>query len=238
MSSIPNESVALILVDPPYGSTKCKWDEVIPMEKLWAQYERVLSPNGTVVIFGQEPFSSIVRTSRLNLYKYDLVWEKGEATGHLNAKRAPLRAHENIMVFQRKGAIYNPQKTTGHERKVSRRIDDTTSVYNKQSKATFYDSTERYPRSVMFFSKDKQKTGTLHPTQKPLALIEYLVKTYSNEDDVVLDSCLGSGTTGVAAKKLGRRFIGIELDAGYFAVAQNRILEEGVTDVDTPKKAA
>lgn len=222
MKTIPDGSVDMILCDLPYGCTACKWDAVIPFKPMWEQYARVIKKNGAVVLFGSEPFSSCLRLSNVTQYKYDWIWEKGEATGHLNAKKQPLRAHETISVFCQGQSVYNPQKTHGHERKVSAKGDQNTPIYGLQTRRVPYDSTSRYPRTVLRFSKDKQKIA-LHPTQKPVPLLEYLIRTYTNENETVFDNCMGSGSTGVAAMNLNRKFIGMELDAKYFEIAKQRI---------------
>ena len=228
MKSIPSGSIDSIITDPPYGTTACKWDSVINFDLMWEQLNRIIKPNGAIVLFGSEPFSSALRMSNIKNYKYDWIWEKPTATGHLNAKKQPMRAYENISVFYKSQPTYNPQKTTGHERKVSsadsKRNCKKTDVYGEH-RLTGYDSTERYPRNVITFSTDKQKSK-LHPTQKPVALMEYIIKTYTNEGETVLDFTMGSGSTGVAAKNLNRKFIGIEQDDNYFKVATERINKE------------
>lgn len=226
MDNIPDKSVDMILTDLPYGTTQCKWDSIIPFEPLWQQYNRIIKDNGAIVLFGTEPFSSHLRLSNLKNYKYDWIWDKVKGTGFLNAKKQPMRNHELISVFYKKQCTYNPQKTLGHVKKKSyRRKELQTDVYGEMKNDYTYESTERYPRSIQVFSTDTQKSS-LHPTQKPVALCEYMIKTYTNEGDLILDSCMGSGTTGVAAKNLGRRFIGIELDEKYFEIAKNRIIKE------------
>ena len=214
-----------IICDPPYGTTACKWDSVIPFDKMWERLNKLIKPNGAIVLFGSEPFSSALRMSNIKNYKYDWVWEKTTATGHLNAKKMPMKANEVISVFYKKQPVYNPQKTTGHKRKVStaehKRNSVKTEVYRAHG-PTSYDSTERYPRTVIKFKTDKQKSA-IHPTQKPVALMEYLISTYTNENELVLDFTMGSGSTGVACKNLNRDFIGIELDKGYYDIAVDRI---------------
>jgi len=223
MQHIPDCSVDMILSDLPYGTTQCKWDSVIPFDVLWLQYERVIKENGAIVLFGAEPFSSHLRLSNIKLFKYDWIWDKVKGTGFLNAKKQPMRGHEIISVFYKKQCTYNPQKTLGHKNKKSFRAAHLqTDAYGKMNNDNLYESTERYPRSIQEFSTDTQKS-CLHPTQKPLALMEYLIKTYTNERETVLDSCMGSGTTGVACKNLNREFIGIEKDEKYFLIAQDRI---------------
>jgi len=228
MKRIPDKSIDMILCDLPYGTTACKWDTIIPFEPLWEQYKRIIKDNGAIVLTASQPFTSALIMSNMKMFKYEWIWEKTQATGHLDAKRKPMKAHENILVFYNKQPIYNFQKTQGHKRKVSlaRHKEKTeknqAEIYHKADKFTDYDTTERYPRSVLVFPSDKQKCS-LHPTQKPVALMEYLIKTYTNEGDTVLDNCMGSGTTGVACKNLNRNFIGIELDETYFQIAKERI---------------
>lgn len=226
MKDIPDESIDMILCDLPYGITaRNKWDIVIPFNKLWEQYNRVIKNNGAIVLFGSGMFTSSLMQSNPKMWRYNLIWHKTTPTGFLNANRMPLRAHEDIVVFYKSLPIYNPQKTKGHERKVSKAEHKTNSKktddYGEHGLTT-YDSTERYPTSVLTFSTDKQKAA-LHPTQKPVALLEYLIKTYTNESMTVLDNCMGSGSTGVACKNLNRNFIGIELDETYFNIAKERI---------------
>lgn len=221
---ISDKSIDMILCDLPYGTTQCKWDSIIPFEPLWEQYERVIKDNGAIVLFGCEPFSSHLRLSNLKIYKYDWVWDKVKGTGFLNAKRQPMRNHEFVCVFYKKQCTYNPQKTMGHNRKQSYRSKDLqTDVYGEMKNDYTYDSTERYPRSIQVFSTDTQNSS-LHPTQKPVALCEYLIKTYTNEGETVLDNCMGSGTTAVAAINTNRNYIGFELDKDYFDIANKRIL--------------
>lgn len=228
MKFIDDDSVDMVLCDLPYGVTKNKWDRVIDLDRLWAEYERVTKDNGAIVLFGQDKFSAKLMLSNLRLHRYNLIWEKTTPTGHLNAKKMPLRIHEDILVFYKKLPTYNPQKTTGHERKVStanhKRNSKKTSNYG-ENELTNYDSTERYPKSVLKFATDKQKVA-LHPTQKPLALIEYLIATYSNEGDTILDNCAGSGTTGLASKNLNRNYIMIENDEVYYKICIDRVDEK------------
>lgn len=231
MQSIPNASVDLVLADLPYGTTQCAWDVVIPFEPLWEQYLRIAKPEAAIVLCAAQPFTSMLVASNPGIYKYEWIWEKGAATGFLNAKKQPLRAHESAQVFYRKQPTYNPQMTTGHERKTSKRKSVESECYGKALQLTEYDSTERYPRSVQFFSSDKQ-TASFHPTQKPVSWMRFLIATYTNAGQVVLDNTMGSGTTGVAAVQLGRRFIGIEKDTdengnplGYLDIARQRIDE-------------
>lgn len=219
----------MILCDLPqlYGTTRNKWDSIIPLDLLWEQYERIIKDNGAIVLTAQTPFDKVLGCSNLSLLRYEWIWEKTSATGHLNAKKMPMKAHENILVFYKKMPTYNYQKTYGHQRKISKaehKVNCNLSENYNEYKLTSYDSTERYPRSVQKFSSDKQKSK-LHPTQKPVALFEYLIKTYTNEGDLVLDNCIGSGTTAVAAINTGRNFIGIEKEEEYFNIASERISE-------------
>ena len=224
MKDIPDGSIDMILCDLPYGTTQCKWDIIIPFEPLWEQYNRIIKNNGAIVLFGTEPFSSTLRLSNLKNYKYDWIWDKVKGTGFLNAKRQPMRNHELLSVFYKKQCLYNPQKTFGHKLKKSYRSKELqTDVYGEMKNDYTYESTERYPRSIQVFSTDTQNSS-LHPTQKPVALCEYMIKTYTNENEIVLDNCLGSGSTGIAAINLNRKFIGMELDNTYFNIAKERII--------------
>lgn len=227
MKLIDDATIDLIICDLPYGVTKNKWDSVIDLKMLWGEYERVIKTNGAIVLFGQDKFSARLMLSNEKLHRYNLIWEKTTPTGHLNAKKMPLRSHEDILVFYKKLPTYNPQKTTGHKRKVStaqhKRGSKKTTNYGEHGLTT-YDSTERYPKSVLKFATDKQKVA-LHPTQKPLALMEYLIATYSNEGEIVLDNCAGSGTTGLAAKNLNRNYIMIENDETYYKTCIERVGE-------------
>ena len=225
MKEIESGSVDMILADPPYGTTACKWDSIIDLPLMWEQLKRIIKPNGAIVMTASQPFSSILTCSNLKMFRYSLVWEKTPATGHLNAKKMFMRAHEDILVFYKKPPTYNPEMTHGHQRKSSNNVDrgkKQSDVYGAQKSITSYSSTSRYPRSVIKTSTDKQRSK-LHPTQKPVALMEYLIKTYTNEGETVLDFTMGSGTTGAAAKNLNRDFIGIEMDEGYFEIAKERI---------------
>lgn len=226
LKSVPDSSIDLICADLPYGTTQCKWDTVIELNALWPELKRVTKERAAIILFAQTPFDKVLGSSNLPMLRYEWIWEKSNATGFFNANKMPLKAHENVLVFYKKLPTYNAQKTTGHKRRTAGRKEIGSEVYGKGIKKTKYDSTERYPRSVQVFPSDKQRKS-LHPTQKPEALLEYIVKTYSNEGDVVLDFCMGSGTAGAAAKKLNRRFIGFEKELKYFDIATARI--EGVT---------
>ncbi len=221
MPGLPAASVSMVLADLPYGTTNCAWDSELQLDRLWAEYRRLCT--GPVVLFAQTPFDKVLGASNLAELRYEWIWEKTNATGHLNANRAPLKAHENILVFSSRQTAYNPQKTSGHVRKTSKGGGRPSSVYREHATLERdYDSTERFPRSVLVFPSDKQRSK-LHPTQKPVALCEYLIRTYTSPGDTVLDNCMGSGTTGVACVNTGRGFIGIEKDPGYFAIAQERL---------------
>ncbi len=227
MKLISDKSIDMILCDLPYGTTKNKWDSIIPLDELWKEYNRIIKDNGAIVLTAQTPFDKVLGMSNLKMLKYEWIWEKTSATGHLNAKRMPMKAHENVLVFYKKLPTYNPIKTKDHVRKVSKsehKFNSKLSTnYNKHGFTT-YDSTERYPRSVQVFATDKQKEA-LHPTQKPVALFEYLIKTYSNEGEIVLDNCMGSGTTAVACENLNRQWIGFETESEYIEIANNRLKE-------------
>jgi site-specific DNA-methyltransferase (adenine-specific) len=224
MQRIEDKSIDMILCDLPYGTTQCKWDVIIPFEPLWQQYKRIIKPHGAIVLTGCEPFSSFLRLSNLKMYKYDWIWDKVKGTGFLNAKRQPMRNHELISIFYNGQCIYNPQMTHGHCRKQSYRAANLqTDVYGEMKNNYKYDSTERYPRSIQVFSTDTQNSS-LHPTQKPVALFEYLIKTYTNEKALVLDTCIGSGTTAIACINTNRNYVGFEMDKHYFDIAVQRII--------------
>ncbi|SAE91127.1 methylase [Enterobacter cloacae] len=220
--SIADGSVDLVLTDIPYGNTQCKWDSVLDLQMMWEHLYRIAKPSAAIILFSAQPFTSVLVASNLRDWRTEWVWEKGNATGFLNAKKQPLRAHENIEVFYRRQPTYNPQMTEGHERKTSKRKSVNSECYGKALSLTEYDSTKRYPRDVQFFSSDKQK-GNFHPTQKPVSLMRYLIETYSNAGEAVLDFTMGSGTTGVACIDTRRNFIGIEKDKEIYQVACTRM---------------
>lgn len=227
MNRIPDKSIDMILCDLPFGeTTRNKWDSVIPFDQLWSRYNRIIKDNGAIVLFGNGMFTADLMKSNVKMWKYNLIWQKTQPTGFLNAKRMPLRDHEDICVFYKKQPTYNPQMTSGHNRKVIKAIYKrdvkNSSDYGVHDNYSDYESTDRYPKSVWLFPKDSQKSA-LHPTQKPVALLSQLIKTYTNEGDVVLDNCMGSGSTGVSCVETNRRFIGIEKDPEYFNVAKDRI---------------
>lgn len=223
MQDIPDNKIDMILCDLPYGITACKWDSVIPFEPLWEQYNRIIKDNGAIALFGSEPFSSALRMSNIKRYKYDWVWDKvNRYTGYGNCKNAPLKRYETVSVFAKQKTIYNPQMIVGKPYKKTG--DYSSKIYGTgKIKKTGENSGTRYPYNILQFKGDDKKNGFLHPTQKPVELLEYLIKTYTNENETVLDNCMGSGSTGVACKNTGRKFIGIELDDTYFKIAEERI---------------
>lgn len=224
MNEIPSNSVDMILADLPYGTTKNPWDATIPFIRLWQHYERIIKDNGAIVLTASQPFTTDVINSNRRLFRYELIWEKQKGSDPLNAKRKPLKSHENILVFYKKQPTYNPQFEEGEP--YAGRIDKSvkSSNFNKAEKVKGDGSDgRRYPKTVLKISNEGMNSKNLHPTQKPLRLIEWLVKTFTNEGDTVLDNCMGSGTTGVACINTGRLFIGIEMNEKYFEVAQKRL---------------
>lgn len=215
MKFIPDKSIDAIITDPPYGTTACKWDSVIPFAPMWEQLNRIIKLNGAIVLFGCEPFSSTLRMSNIKNYKYDWVWEKSNVMGFLNAKKRPLKEIENIIVFNSK--IYNPQNLEINN-KWKNRKGKATEILGKYGEVNFSEY-KNYPRTIL---KYKNERG-LHSTQKPVPLIEYLIKTYTNENEIVLDFTMGSATCGVACINTNRNFIGIEKDDKYFEIAKERI---------------
>ena len=237
MKTIPDGSIDAIITDPPYGTTACKWDSVIDFKLMWEQLNRIIKPNGAIVLFGSEPFSSALRMSNIKNYKYDWIWQKNIPTGNFLAKKQPMRAFENINVFYGLQPTYNPQmiKRTSEEFKKSYRKNDSTNTngeqFGKGTKGKLIRKTEaeqwyKNPINVILFNVDDRRNGKNHPTQKPVALMEYLINTYTNENETVLDFTMGSGSTGVAAKNTNRNFIGIEMDDNYFNIATERINNE------------
>jgi len=224
MPSIPSGSIDAIITDLPYGTTACKWDTIIPFEPMWEQLKRIIKPNGAIVLFGSEPFSSALRMSNIKQYKYDWVWDKKKPGAIGIAKYQPLRYTENISVFYGKRCNYFPIMTEREKVKISRNYKH--SEINHESLAAMSENkeyTHKFPSNILEFSNASQK-GKLHPTQKPVALMEYLIKTYTNEGETVLDFTQGSGSTGVAAVNTGRKYIGIEKDDHYFNISKDRIL--------------
>ena len=232
MKDIPDGSVDMILADLPYGTTQNKWDSVIPLEPLWEQYKRVIKERGAIVLTGQGMFSAELMLSNKRMYRYSLIWDKVLTSGFLNANRMPLRSHEDVLVFYKKLPTYNPQKTLGrknHSKGVKKENEN-----NNYGEFGFVDNSEKlgdmkHPKSIITFSKPHPSVS-VHPTQKPTKLFEWLINSYTNEGDTVLDNVMGSGTTGVACKNLKRNFIGMELDEDYFKVAKERIENHEVVE--------
>lgn len=227
MRDLPSNSIDMVLCDPPYGCTRNEWDSLIPFDDLWDAYERIVKPDGAVVLFGSGMFTAELMASNRRMWRYNLVWSKTTPTGFLNAKRMPLRSHEDVCVFYRRPPKYNPVMTSA-----SRKVSSAASKRGSRAAASYgaygrtgYDSDERYPTSVLEFATDKQREA-LHPTQKPVALLQLLVRMYTDEGDTVLDNCMGSGSAGVACVRSGRRFVGIELDSDYYVSAERRIAAE------------
>ncbi len=225
MADIPDKSVDMILCDLPYGTTACKWDTAIPFEPLWAHYERVIKERGAIVLTSSQPFTSQLIMSNPKRFRYEWIWEKSIATGFFDANKKPLKAHENILVFGLKAPVYYPQKTPGKpytKKGVGTR--SKTDIYNNNKPRTLIQNNgDRYPKTIQRFSNGNHKSK--HPTQKPVELMEYLIKTYTLPGETVLDNCMGSGSTGVACINTGRKFIGIEKDPNYFEIASKRIAE-------------
>jgi len=230
MKRIPDKSVDMILCDLPYGTTACKWDTIIPFEPLWEQYERVIKDDGAIVLNGAEPFSSVLRVSKLELYKYDWIWRKNKSTNHLNSKFQPLKNYEKISVFSKAASTYSPKGNMKYypqgvvaldsPKQNTRKGTKIGETYNTSPNVSTLQKYKNYPKSVIEFQTD---SNTIHPTQKPIALFEYLIRTYTNENETILDNCMGSGTTAISCINTNRNFIGFELDEKYFNLANDRI---------------
>lgn len=218
MKALPDHSIDLILCDLPYGTTRNKWDSIIPLDALWREYKRIC--RGAIILTAQTPFDKVLGVSNLSMLRYEWIWRKESGTGFLNAKRAPLKDHENVLVFYNTPPTYNPQMRTGFKPYKCKQGHVGTNYGAVRPENITESNGERYPLTVLEFKRDKDKS---HPTQKPVELMSYFIKTYSNEGDTVLDNCMGSGTTGVACKKLNRHFIGMELDQAIFDKAKGRI---------------
>lgn len=218
MKYIPDKSIDMILCDLPYGTTQNKWDSIIPLDRLWEQYKRIIKDNGAIALFSQTPFTQMLGSSNLKMLKYEWIWQKTTATGHLNAKKAPMKKHENILIFYKKQPTYNPQYTQGEPYDITYSTHSNNYGKQKDNIRTINEG-YRYPIDIQIFKSDRH----LHPTQKPVALLEYLIKTYTNENETVLDNCMGSGSTGVACINTNRNFVGMELDNKYFQIAKKRI---------------
>jgi len=234
MDKIADKSIDMILCDLPYGTTACKWDSVIPFEPLWKHYERIIKDNGAIVLFASQPFTSLLVASNIKLFKYEWVWDKVQPTGALTVKKMPMKQHENILVFYKQQPTYNRQMTD--RKKEDLRVNAIRNKNNQKTNfgyehtggmtmkyAADYDPTKVNPKSILTYSKQPTRTKNLHPTQKPVELLKYLVKTYTNEFETVLDNTMGSGSTGVACKELSRHFVGIEKDEKYFEIAVSRV---------------
>lgn len=241
MKNIPDKSIDMILCDPPFGSTTCSWDIIIPFEPLWKEYNRIIKDNGAILLFGTEPFSSMLRLSNLDMYRYDIVWDKMSTTNFANAKKMPLSCTENISVFYKRLPTYNPIMSDADPKKVR---DLYVPLENKSETNIFhsgitkkysdgYDKTKRYPTKLIRFSSREAECNAhnkIHPAQKPVRMLEYLIQLYSNEDDVILDNCMGVGSTGVAAINLKRKFIGIEKNYEYFQYCKQRLQSCSIID--------
>jgi len=235
MSKIADKSVDMILCDLPYGTTACSWDAIIPFDALWKEYERVIKPIGAIVLTASQPFTSALLMSNTKMFKYETIWIKNQPTGIGLSNKRPMKYHENILIFCKGNTTYNKQKSERWSDKAKSVVrngvggantanSENTNISSKVPPKRFYDENNVNPKSVLFFDCVANGGGKrLHPTQKPVELMEYLVKTYTNEGDTVLDNCMGSGTTGVACKKTGRHFIGIEKDEKYFEIAVSRV---------------
>ena len=239
MQQIPDKSVDLICCDPPYGTTSIKWDEVLDFDKMWEQYGRIIKPKGVIVLFGSQPFSAQLICSKLKWFRYELVWNKNKCGSPGLAKYRPMKTHENVLIFYKdSGGTYNPQMEVGEpyarksknpEGYVGRKNDHG---YGMKPRKEFENKGTRYPKSIINISRDFSAQQQVHPTQKPVPLMEWLIKTYSNPGETVLDNCMGSGSTGVAAIKQNRKFIGMEYDSEYFKISQERI-KNTVVDIDS-----
>jgi site-specific DNA-methyltransferase (adenine-specific) len=236
MNSIPDKSIDMILCDLPYGTTACKWDNVIPFEPLWDQYKRVIKDNGAIVLFGSQPFSSALVMSNTKWFKYEWIWEKSKGCNFTHAKNMPIKFHESILVFSKapighktqlgnRRMEYNPQDIIKVDKKWSRpqKYNTEHKLDRDSHKLDRIIEFENYPKSILKYGNSNNRERGLHPTQKPVALLEYLIKTYTNDGETVLDNCMGSGSTGVACVNLNRSFIGIEMDDKYFEIASKRI---------------
>lgn len=223
LKDIPDKSVDMILCDPPYGKTQCKWDSVIPIEPMWEQLNRVIKDHGVICLFSKQPFSSHLVTTNERMFRYEIIWEKSNASGFLNANRMPLTAHENLLIFYKKIPCYHPPTLETGQPYFRCRSDKGEPAYRPLVPTTSQSDGPRKPRSVVRFSNTKDPERGLHPTQKPVALCEWLISTYTEPGETVLDFCMGSGTTGVACVKTGRNFIGMDLDEEYCKTAEERI---------------
>lgn len=227
MAGIPDKSTDFILCDLPYGTTENEWDSIIDLKELWKQYDRIIKDNGCIALFAQCPFDKILAISNISMLRYEYIWIKDNATGFLNANKMPLKKTENILIFYKKLPTYNPQMKSGKPY-ICKQGGGSTNYNKFADNVVTVNEGLRYPDNVLKFNRDKEK---FHPTQKPILLLEYLIKTYTNKGDLVVDNCMGSGSTGVACKLTDRKFIGIELNKEYFDIAKQRI-ENGFVQED------
>jgi len=235
MKDIPDKSIDMILADLPFGTTACKWDTIIPFEPLWAHYKRIIKDSGAMVLFGSQPFTSLLVMSNTSMFKYEWIWCKNQGSNFATVKYQPMKEHESVLVFGKGKVKYNPimqQRSKSAQERLKYSLTeykgdkrDVMGGLQDNGKNMNYNKDERNPSSYQFFNVVPRHKGTLHPTQKPVALLEYLIKTYTLEGETVLDNCMGSGSTGVACKNLNRNYIGIELDPEYFKIAEKRINE-------------
>lgn len=227
MKEIPNNSIDMILCDLPYGTTSCKWDVIIPFDLLWEQYKRIIKENGAIALFSKQPFTSFLIQSNLKWWRYELIWEKEKGTDFGNSNRKPLNAHESIQLFYKKQPTYNKQMRPGEPYVINRKKNNNNNEdlnFKSDNRGLYVNKGERTPISVIKISRDNiTKGSSFHPTQKPVKLCEWLIKSYTNEKDVVLDNCMGSGSTGIACVNTNREFIGYELNKEYFEIAKKRI---------------
>jgi len=225
MKQIPDKSIDMILCDLPYGTTACKWDTIIPFDNLWEQYNRIIKNNGAIVLTSDEPFTSQLIHSNIKNFRYRWIWEKPYTTGFMNANKMPLKNIEDILVFYKKIPTYHPQGVISINKEQNRKKDKETTIYNDMGlkEGKYIQKFTNYPKQII---KTSKKESGLHPTQKPLELFEYLIKTYTNENDVVLDNCMGSGTTAISCINTNRQYIGFELDEKYYNIALDRINQE------------
>jgi DNA modification methylase len=225
MQQIDDKSIDMILCDLPYGKTQCNWDCIIPFDQLWEQYERIIKDNGAIVLYAKPPFDKVLAVSNLKLFKYEWIWKKNKSTGHLNSKKMPMQAHENILVFYKSLPTYNPQMTNGHKPMNYAKKTKSSNVFGKEKESiNRFGSTDRYPTTILDFPVvNNDSPDRIHPNQKPIELCEYLIKTYTNENELVLDNCSGSASTFVACLNTDRNFIGIEKELKYVQLSNQRI---------------
>lgn len=224
MPALPDAAFDLIFCDLPYGTTRSPWDSIIPVEPLWKQYERLIKQNGAILLFAKAPFDKVLYASQPELFRYEWIWEKNKATGHLNAEHMPMQAHENILVFYKETPTYNPQMESGHKPMNFARRKNTASVYGNVEGCSNAGATERHPRSVLYFPVvNNDDPERIHPNQKPVELCEYLIKTYTNEGETVLDNCSGSASIAAACMNTNRNFIAVEKELEYVVKSRNRL---------------